>query len=71
MSREERVQWRRWMAERSSATIDPASEPGDRLPGLVDAVFHGARFLRHPRAFLRSLARNDEPGGTSLVTRGA
>ena len=57
MSRDERVRWRRWMAERSSATIDPATEPGDRIPGVVDAVFHAASFLRHPRAFVRRLAR--------------
>jgi predicted ATP-grasp superfamily ATP-dependent carboligase len=57
MSREERGHWRRWMAERSSETVDPASEPGDRIPGVVDAFFHAASFLRHPRAFVRSLSR--------------
>ncbi len=59
MSRQERRRWRAWIAERSGRLTDPASAPGDRLPGLVDLAFDLRAFLRHPRAFLRDLWRDD------------
>lgn len=57
MSGAERRSWRAWMRARRHTVTDPARTAGDWRPWAADAVFHAARLLRHPRAFLRDLAR--------------
>jgi hypothetical protein len=65
ISREERVRWRRWMAEHSGHVTDPSSAPGDGLPRLVDFAFHAMNFLRHPRSFIRDFWRENATASTS------
>jgi predicted ATP-grasp superfamily ATP-dependent carboligase len=62
MSAAERRGWRAWMRARRHAVTDPARSAGDFWPWAADAVFHAARLLRHPRAFLRGLARPPRGG---------
>jgi predicted ATP-grasp superfamily ATP-dependent carboligase len=59
MSDQQRSRWRGWRAAHAGHITDPAHAPGDTLPAIVDVAFHAAGFLRHPRAFLRDLYRDD------------
>jgi predicted ATP-grasp superfamily ATP-dependent carboligase len=62
MSAAERRRWRARMGARRYGVTDPARAAGDWRPWAADAVFHAARLLRHPRAFLRDLARPPQGG---------
>jgi len=55
MSRGEARRWRQWRAGHKGELIDPAIEPHDPFPAVVDAAAQVYGCLRHPRAFVRSL----------------
>ena len=56
MNVEDRRRWRSWLDEYRASSIDPVHEAGDRGPGLAELALELASALRHPRAYLRSLA---------------
>jgi predicted ATP-grasp superfamily ATP-dependent carboligase len=58
MSTAEAEQWRRWRRERKALLIDPVADPDDPGPWLSDLAAQVYRQLRHPRAFLRTVALN-------------
>jgi D-aspartate ligase len=57
-SREEVARWRRWMAGARRRTADPLLDWDDWRPAAVDVATSAARALRHPRAWLRTIALN-------------
>lgn len=56
MPREDQLRWRRWISERGSIT-DPARTNDDPAPGVAELVLEALAFMRHPRAYLRSLLK--------------
>jgi len=59
MSADERRKWRTWIAAHSGELTDPAVAPGDRWPGVADALHHLRQAVEAPRAFLRSLYQSN------------
>lgn len=58
MSRADVRRWRRWYADHRGAVTDAVRDPGDRLPGIIDAVAWVQDFATHPRSFIRSFVLN-------------
>jgi len=65
MSRDERRRWRRWIAEHDGRITDPARSDDDRRPAVAAIALEMVGFARHPRSFLRHLARGGTPTGTT------
>ncbi len=63
MASEERRHWRRWLTVGASNLTDPAWAPGDARPAAAEVFLELTAFLRHPRSYLRHLAKRPEPGG--------
>lgn len=59
MTATEATRWRQWQKDhrRHRLLIEAMDWPGDRLPFLVSAAFQIQFALRHPRAFMRNVAR--------------
>jgi predicted ATP-grasp superfamily ATP-dependent carboligase len=55
LSSGEADRWRRWYHERRAHAVDAAADPQDPIPGLLDTASHLWRYLRHPRAFVRTI----------------
>jgi D-aspartate ligase len=55
MSAAETARWRGWLRAHDGRTTDAVLDGGDRLPALVDYAHTAYRYLRHPRAFVRSM----------------
>lgn len=53
ITREQRRQWRGWLAARPERYADAIADVNDRAPGLVSAAATVWDSLRHPRAFWR------------------
>ena len=57
MSRAQRHGWRRWEADHGGHATDPARQAGDPGPALAEVVMELQAAARHPRSWLRTLAR--------------
>jgi D-aspartate ligase len=55
MSSEEIASWRKWYAS-NERPVDAVDDAADWLPSLVDRGYHLFSYVRHPRAFIRSVA---------------
>jgi D-aspartate ligase len=49
--------WQAWRKAHHHKLTDAVRAPGDPMPVVLDAVKHVRDFVRHPRAFWRSLSR--------------
>jgi D-aspartate ligase len=58
MSAAEAVRWRRWREDRRGQLIDPVVDPDDPAPQIADFASQVYGQLRHPRAWLRTVALN-------------
>jgi D-aspartate ligase len=58
LSRLEEHQWRRWQGLHGESCTDAAHDPSDWLPGVMDAARNVYGYLRHPRAFIRTIVLN-------------
>jgi predicted ATP-grasp superfamily ATP-dependent carboligase len=52
--------WDAWMQDPRFLHVDAVAAPGDPGPAWVDRVEHARQGVRHPRSFVRSLAREDD-----------
>jgi D-aspartate ligase len=57
MPTEEWRRWRRWIAEHAGRITDPVVQAGDPWPGVGEVALELTCLLRHPRSYLRNLAR--------------
>ena len=57
MTVEERARWRSWLAIPAGRVTDPVRQDGDVGPTLGEIALETRRFVQHPRAYLRHLAR--------------
>jgi predicted ATP-grasp superfamily ATP-dependent carboligase len=60
LSAEERAGWRRWMAELAPGASDPVWSAGDPGPALAEVALEVSTLARHPRSWLRKLARGPD-----------
>ena len=58
LSRLEERNWRRWHGLHGDRCTDAAHDPADWLPGVMDAARNVYGYLRHPRAFVRTIVLN-------------
>jgi predicted ATP-grasp superfamily ATP-dependent carboligase len=58
MSAAEAVRWRRWREDKKGLLVDPVMDPDDPGPWIADFASQVYSQLRHPRAWLRSVALN-------------
>jgi len=58
MPAEDRLRWRRWIAENNGYVTDPTRSAEDPLPALAEVVMELVSFAHHPRSYLRNLARS-------------
>jgi thiamine pyrophosphate-dependent acetolactate synthase large subunit-like protein/predicted ATP-grasp superfamily ATP-dependent carboligase len=69
MSRDERHRWRNRMAGHEDRVTDPTRQEGDPWPGVVELPLELARFVAHPRSYLRHLT-NPGPARTAATSPG-
>jgi D-aspartate ligase len=62
MSGEERLRWRRWILDNRGSVTDPLLAADDPVPGVAEVAMEAVNFIRHPRAYLRSLWRAPNAG---------
>ncbi|MFT3917501.1 MAG: hypothetical protein QM704_26475 [Anaeromyxobacteraceae bacterium] len=62
MTREERRRWNAWIEAQGEAVTDPSRTPDDPSPVALERLLELTSFARHPRSYLRTLARKG--GGT-------
>jgi hypothetical protein len=58
LSGSEQELWRAWCSRHSGCSTDAALDRLDWLPGVMDAVRSVYGYLRHPRAFVRTIVMN-------------
>jgi predicted ATP-grasp superfamily ATP-dependent carboligase len=58
LSQLEERNWRRWHGLHGDRCTDAAHDPSDWLPGVLDAARNVYGYLRHPRAFVRTIVLN-------------
>jgi hypothetical protein len=66
MSRDERRRWRAWVFGHEGYIIDPVYQADDPWPALAELALELRQFIRHPRSYLRLLARS---GAEAYATR--
>lgn len=54
---EERRGWQRWIAGHAGRITDPVAQAGDPWPGAAEVALELACLARHPRSYLKNLAR--------------
>ena len=54
----EQERWRAWHSLHAERSTDAAHDPLDWLPGMLDATRNIYGYLRHPRAFIRTIVMN-------------
>ena len=54
----EQERWRAWYSLHGERSTDAAHDPLDWLPGVLDATRNIYGYLRHPRAFVRTIVLN-------------
>jgi len=69
MPHQERLHWRRWIAGPGKSATDPARSPGDSLPAVYEVALELVSFARHPRSYLRSLAKAPPNAGQVVAAR--
>lgn len=58
LSPREEDNWRKWHGLHGKHCTDAAHDPTDWLPGVMDAARNVFGYLRHPRAFIRTIVLN-------------
>jgi predicted ATP-grasp superfamily ATP-dependent carboligase len=60
MSDEDQLRWRRWILDHCGSVTDPVRTVDDPAPGVAEFAMETLNFIRHPRAYLRSLWRTPD-----------
>jgi hypothetical protein len=56
MSRDDAARWQAWLSAQDGAVVDAVADPDDPRPMAFDIAQQLYSYVRHPRAFVRTIA---------------